>query len=50
MYVANCVQAIHNATKPSQWRYNDSANNPADLAKCEVPPKQIDGVEVDVWA
>lgn len=32
VYVANHVQTIHNATDPSQWRYIDTAINPADLA------------------
>lgn len=30
--VANHVQAIHNATEPSQWRYIDGAHKPVDLA------------------
>ena len=38
VYVANRVQTIHNATDPHQWRYIDTANNPADLAtRCMSP-------------
>lgn len=31
VYVANHVETIHNATDPSQWRYIDTAINPAAL-------------------
>ena len=41
VYVANRVQAIRNVTKPSQWRYIDSANNPADLATRGVPSNKL---------
>ena len=40
VYVANRVQHIRNATAPSQWRYIDTARNPADLAtRCVTPEK-----------
>ena len=40
VYVANHVQHIRNATAPSQWRYIDTARNPADLAtRCVTPEK-----------
>ena len=32
VYVANRVQIIRNVSNPSQWRYIDTASNPADLA------------------
>ncbi|XP_014678718.1 PREDICTED: uncharacterized protein LOC106818533, partial [Priapulus caudatus] len=32
VYVANRVQQIQNVSEPSQWRYVESANNPADHA------------------
>ncbi|XP_014673995.1 PREDICTED: uncharacterized protein LOC106814210 [Priapulus caudatus] len=32
VYVANRVQQIRNMSEPSQWRYVESANNPADHA------------------
>ena len=32
VFVANRVQQIKDQTKPSQWRYVDSENNPADIA------------------
>ena len=41
VYVANRVQAIRNVTKPSQWRYIDSANNPADLGTRGVPSNKL---------
>ena len=46
VYVANRVQHIRNATTPSQWRYIDTARNPADLAtRCVTPEK----VEESPW-
>ena len=43
VYVANRVQLIRNATAPSQWRYMDTARNPADLAtRCFTPEKMIE--------
>ena len=32
MYVANCIQLIRQLSSPSQWRYIDTTQNPADLA------------------
>ena len=32
VFVANCVQTICESTNPSQWRYIESKNNPADDA------------------
>ena len=32
VYVANRVQMIRNVSEPNQWRYIDTAINPADLA------------------
>ena len=32
VYVANRVQMIRNISNPSQWKYIDTATNPADLA------------------
>lgn len=31
VYVANCVQLIHNISSPEQWTYIDTDENPADL-------------------
>lgn len=43
LYVANRVQTIRNATDPRQWRYIDTANNPADLAtRCMSPDKLME--------
>ena len=43
VYVANRVQHIRNATAPSQWRYIDTARNPADLAtRCVTPEKVVE--------
>ena len=43
MYVANRVQTIRNTTEPSQWRYIDTASNPADLAtRCLSPGKLLE--------
>lgn len=43
VYVANRVQTIHNTTEPSQWRYIDTTNNPADLAtRCMSPDKLME--------
>ena len=43
VYVANRVQHIRNATAPSQWRYIDTARNPADLAtRCVTPEKLVE--------
>ena len=43
IYVANRVQTIRNATETHQWRYIDTANNPADLAnRCMSPDKLIE--------
>ena len=43
VYVANRVQMISNTTKPSQWRYIDTASNPANLAtRCLSPDKLLE--------
>ena len=43
VYVANRVQHIRNATAPSQWRYIDTARNPADLTtRCVTPEKLVE--------
>ena len=43
VYVANRVQMIRNTTEPSQWRYIDTASNPADLAtRCLSPDKLLE--------
>lgn len=39
--VANHVQAIHNATEPSQWRYIDGAHKPVDLATRWMSPRKL---------
>jgi len=36
-FVANRIAAIHDATSPSQWRYVDTASNPADEASRGLP-------------
>ena len=43
VYVANHVQLTGNATAPNQWRYIDTARNPADLAtRCVTPEKVVE--------
>ena len=43
VYIANRVQTIRYATDPHQWRYIDTANNPADLAtRCMSPDKLME--------
>ena len=41
VYVANRVQTIRSISKPDQWRYIDSAANPADLATRDVPAASL---------
>ena len=41
LYVANHIQMIHNSTEPSQWRYIDTASNPADLATRFLSPDKL---------
>ncbi|KAL4230450.1 hypothetical protein ACF0H5_010832 [Mactra antiquata] len=40
-FVCNCVQLIRNATKPTQWFYVDSRNNPADHASRGLNAREI---------
>ena len=47
VFVANRVQLIRDHTTPSQWRYVDSASNPADEASRGVSPK--DFVQKSQW-
>ena len=45
LYMANRMQTtcIRNAKEPYQWRYIDTANNPADLAnRCMSPDKLME--------
>ena len=43
VYVANHVQLTGNATAPNQWRYIDTARNPADLAtRCVTSGKLVE--------
>ena len=43
IYLANRVPTICNATNSHQWRYIDTANNPADLAtRCMSPDKLME--------
>ena len=39
VYVANRVQTIRSVSDPSQWRYINTASNPADLARRGVALK-----------
>ncbi|XP_028407516.1 uncharacterized protein LOC114530125 [Dendronephthya gigantea] len=41
VYVANRVQIIRNISDPSQWRYVETTNNPADIATRGKPAKQL---------
>ena len=41
VYVANRVQIIRSVSDPSQWRYIDTALNPADLATRGVPAEHL---------
>ncbi|KAK3746502.1 hypothetical protein QZH41_001765 [Actinostola sp. cb2023] len=40
-YVANRVQQIRDRTKPEQWKYVESENNPADDASRGLSPKTL---------
>ena len=41
VYVANRVQQIKDQTKPTQWRYISSHENPADIASRGVTAKEL---------
>ena len=41
VYVANRVQIIRSASKPWQWKYVDTNDNPADIATRGKTPKQL---------
>lgn len=41
VYVCNRVQRIRRITKPDQWRYVHTAQNPADLATRSVPAAEL---------
>ena len=41
VYVANRVQTIRSVSDPSQWRYINTASNPADLATRGVAPENL---------
>ena len=40
-FVANCVQEIHNFTKPDQWHYVGTDTNPADAAPRGLTSHQL---------
>lgn len=40
-YVANRVQIIRQASDPTQWKYIETADNPADLTTRSITPKQL---------
>lgn len=37
-FVANCIATIHDASSPSQWKYVNTQDNPADDSSRGVPP------------
>ena len=39
MFVANCVQQIHDHTSNKQWHFIENNNNPADDASCDLDSK-----------
>ena len=39
VFVANRIAAIHAYSAPNQWRYVDSASNPADVFSRGLPPR-----------
>ena len=41
VYVAIHVQLIRNLSDPSQWRYLDTKENPADEALCGLDAKTL---------
>ena len=46
VFVANRVQQIRDVTSPSQWRYVETQNNPADLASRGATPIELSN---SVW-
>ena len=38
-YVGNCVQHIHDRSKPQQWHHVTSLSNPADVASRGISAK-----------
>ena len=46
-FVANRIAAIHNGSSPSQWRYVNSEQNPADYASRGLNPKNQR--DIDQW-
>ena len=40
-FVANCVQEIHNCTKPDQWHYVGTDTNPADAPSRGLTTHQL---------
>ena len=41
IYVANKVQIICKISTPDQWRYEESSNNPPDLATHSLQPRGL---------
>ncbi len=46
-FVGNRLSLIHEMTSPEQWRYVDSASNPADLASRGIDPR--DETSIKTW-
>ena len=41
VFVANRVQQIRNVTRPEQWHYTDTKDNPADVASRGATPLEL---------